>query len=54
MDLERNETALARMDPFTVSWAYYRQLLRQEKLGNPIIMSVEEMDVAVTIKSGKK
>jgi hypothetical protein len=28
MDLEPHEHALPRMDPFTVNWAYYRQLLK--------------------------
>jgi hypothetical protein len=49
MDLEPHETTLTRMDPFTVSWAYYRHLLKQAIPGKPDSTSDEEIDTAITI-----
>jgi hypothetical protein len=49
MDVESHETALPRMDPFTVNWAYCRQFLKHTIPGNPNIMSAEETDAAITI-----
>jgi hypothetical protein len=37
------------MDPFTVNWAYCRQLLKQTIPGNPNITPVEGIYAAITI-----
>jgi hypothetical protein len=49
MDVGSHETTPPRMQPFTGSWDYYRELLKQARPGNPNITSVEETDAAVTI-----
>jgi hypothetical protein len=37
------------MDPVTINWAYYSQLLQRAIPGNPTITLIEEIDVAITI-----
>jgi hypothetical protein len=37
------------MDPFTASWAYYRLFLKHSVPRNPNIISIKEMDAAITI-----
>jgi hypothetical protein len=50
MDLEPHETALQRMDSFTVNLAcYYRHFLKQAIPGNPTITSIEEIGAAITM-----
>jgi hypothetical protein len=53
MDLEPHETTLQKTGLFTFNCTYYRRLLKQEIPGNPIIMSVEEIDAAITISISK-
>lgn len=53
MDMKTHEHTQPRMDPFTVNWVYYMQLLKQTILGNPNITSVEEIDPAIAIVSQK-
>jgi hypothetical protein len=49
MEVEPLEHTTRKMDPFTINWAYYRQLLQQAIPGNTTLTSIEEIDAAITI-----
>jgi hypothetical protein len=53
MDLEPQETTLPKMGLFTVTWAYYRQLLKLAIPRNPNITSLEEIDNKVGKNASK-